>query len=148
MESLFLLALGLSGYSDIFPMKRSTASIIGFLVAPLVPVVVMGALDPPHIQWSVLYFAIAAIVYANALATMLMVGVPTYFLFRRWSLIQWWSVPIVGFVVGGCVGYLYRLPFRQTPTESALIQGGCCALAGFVFWLIWRIGHASEIHRS
>jgi hypothetical protein len=33
----------------------------------------MGALDPPHIQWLGLYFAIAAIIYVNALATMLMV---------------------------------------------------------------------------
>lgn len=122
-------------------MKQSTSTITGVFVAPLVPVVVMGALDPPRAQWLGLYFGIAAIVYVYALATMLMVGVPAYLLFKRWGLVQWWSVPIVGFAVGACVGYFFRLPFRSVPKESALVQGIACALAGFVFWLIWRKGH-------
>jgi hypothetical protein len=126
-------------------MKQKTATIAGFLLAPMVPVVVMCALDPPRAQWLSLYFLIAAIIYFNAMAIMLVVGAPVYLLFKRWSLIKWWSVPIVGFAVGAWVGHLYRLPFRPTVMASVLIQGGACALAGLVFWLIWRMGRSSTV---
>jgi hypothetical protein len=126
-------------------MKQSTATIIGFVVSPLVPVVFMCSADPPKVGWLALYFLIASAIYLEALVYMLIVGVPAYFLFQKWKLFRWWSVALVGFATGFFAGYIYRLPQRSTPTGSGLVQGGACAVAGVVFWLIWRLGRTPKI---
>jgi hypothetical protein len=129
-------------------IKRSTAVVLGFIVAPIVPVIVLCAINPPTAQNFGMYLAIAAIVYVNACFFMLVLGTPTYLLFKRWGLMHWWTIMPAGFVVGAWVGYVYRLPFYPSPFQSGFVQGAACGVAGFVFWLIWRMGtdSAPQLH--
>jgi len=119
----------------------STSTVAGFVIAPLVPVTIMGAINPPTGQHDLgLFFLIAAIIYVNAGVFMLIFGIPTYLLLRRWGVMRWWSVAMVGLAVGAFVGGVYRLPFYPSCGQSVLIQGFACALAGIAFWLVWRLG--------
>lgn len=120
--------------------RRSTTTVLGFLIAPLVPVLVMGILSLPNNgSWGV-FFGIAAIVYVYACVLTLIIGFPAYHLFKRWNLMRWWTVSMVGLIAGVAVGYAYRLPFYPDRYQSGLVQGIACGLAGMVFWAIWRIG--------
>jgi len=120
--------------------KQSAATVLGFLIAPLVPVLVMGILSLPYTGPWVVFFGMGAIVYVYACVFMLIIGFPTYHLFKKWNLMRWWAVSMVGLITGAVVGYAYRLPFYPERYQSGLVQGIGCGLAGIVFWSIWRIG--------
>jgi hypothetical protein len=53
---------------------------------------------------------------------------------------QWWSISVIGILVGGAIGYAYRLPSYPDRYQSSLVQGLGCGIAGIVFWMIWRWG--------
>ena len=84
--------------------------------------------------------------YPWALAATLICGVPAFLLLRRFHLVAWWSASLAGFLVG--VGVLLFIPPRIPPFKgllpAAIAWGGIGAFSGFVFWLIWRKGKASE----
>lgn len=120
--------------------KESKATVLAFLIAPLVPVVAMGIMSLPNTgSWEV-FLGIAAIVYINVCVFTLIIGFPTYHLLKKKNLVRWWVVSLVGLTAGAVVGYAYRLPFYPDRYQSGLAQGVGCGLAGIVFWAIWRTG--------
>jgi hypothetical protein len=127
-------------------MKRSTATALGFAIAALVPIVTMSPIDPPVANDLGTYLVIVGIIYFWILGYMLIVGLPTYFLFKRWNLIRWWTLMLVGLLMGTLVGYVFKFPLLKSPVDSALIQGPSCSLSGLVFWLIWRLGKVTDIN--
>ena len=123
--------------------KPAIATTFGFLAAPLVPVSLMGIASLPNNgPWSV-FFGIALIVYIYACIFMLIIGLPIYVALTNLKLMRWWMTSLIGLLVGGLVGYAYRLPFYPERYQSGLVQGIGCGLAGIVFWTIWRQGQAT-----
>lgn len=120
--------------------RQSIATLSGFLVAPLIPVVVMAVLSLPNKGPWVVFFEVMAIVYVGVAILMTIIGLPTFLLFKSRNLTRWWSFLLVGLFAGALVGYAYRLPFYPDRYQSGLVQGLACGLAGVVFWLIWRSG--------
>lgn len=126
-------------------INQSTATVLGFLIAPSVPVLLMGILSLPNTgPWGV-FFGVGAIVYVYACIFTLIIGSPTYCLFRKWSLMRWWAVSVVGVTSGAIVGYAYRLPFYPDRYQSGIVQGIGCGFAGLVFWSIWRMGRKKDL---
>lgn len=120
--------------------SQTTATIFGFLIAPLAPVSLMGIMSLPNNgPWSV-FFGVALIVYIYACIFMLIIGLPIYIALTKLNLMRWWAISMVGILVGGAIGYAYRLPFYPERYQSGLVQGLGCGIAGIVFWMIWRRG--------
>ena len=123
--------------------RARIATVLAFIIAPVVPVAVMGSLTPPQPGEWVTFFGIGAIVYFFAATYMLIVGLPAYHFFMKRNLMRWWTVPIVGIFAGTLIGCGYRVPFYPDRYQSGMIQGIGCGLAGLVFSVIWRLGQKS-----
>jgi uncharacterized membrane protein len=121
-------------------MKRRITTVLGFLIAPLVPVVVGTAISPPSKSADLgIFVVMGAIVYVYSCGLMAFFGVPAYLLLRRKNLVRWWSAMLVGLLVGTLMATVFRLP-NQPRIEDLLVMALTGALAGFVFWLIWSRG--------
>ena len=121
-------------------MKEIVSVGIGLFVASIIPPAIfsiVGALDG---QWRLsAIIGTIFITYPFSLLFVLMLGLPTFLALRPYGPGHWWSVAIVGLILGVVVGITLRLPgppdFRDVPTTGAL--GVASALA---FWMIWRWG--------
>ncbi|HJQ57959.1 MAG TPA: hypothetical protein VJ890_13700 [Vineibacter sp.] len=123
-------------------MKRDSATIIGFFVAPLTPPVILAVLSPmmgaPHI--SVLSsIGFGLISYGVSLAITLVFAVPLFLLLLRYSLVALWSILLVGFFIGALVGAIFSM-FGGVKIYAILMLGGIGVASAFSFWLIWRLG--------
>lgn len=121
-------------------MKRRTATVLGFLIVPLVPGVVGTALDPPSKVADLALFALmCAVVYIYSFILMTLFAVPAYLILRKNNLVQWWSSLLIGLALGCLMGIIFRLP-NQPQIGDIFRMGFMGASAGFVFWLIWSRG--------
>lgn len=121
-------------------MKRGTTTVLGFLIAPLVPVVVGIALGPPSKAADLgLFVVMGTFVYIYSFILMALFGVPAYFLLRRINLVRWWSALLTGLALGCLMGTIFRLP-NQPQIGDIFTMAFMGASAGFVFWLIWSRG--------
>ena len=81
-------------------MRRGTAIALGFLIAPLLPVIVGAAISPPFQSADFgLVVVMAVIVYVYSFGLTVIFGVPAYVLLSRKNLVRWWSVLLVGLLV-------------------------------------------------
>ena len=121
-------------------MKQTTATVLGFCIASVVPAAwlsltapLSGVLDVHSVvgTFIVLYFF-------SALATILF-GVPSFLLLRRWGRINWWSVLATGLCLGAIVAVVIRLPNRLD-VHDLFTMAPLAAVSAFAFWLIWRTG--------
>lgn len=121
-------------------MKRLTATTLGFLVAPLAPVIVGFVITPPRgIKDLGLFLGLGAVVYIYAGCFIALFGVPAYLLCNRWHLVRWWSAMLAGLLVGSLSGAIFRLP--NSPQISDLLRMASSGMfAGLLFWLVWRRG--------
>jgi len=121
-------------------MKRSMTTLLGFLVAPLVPVFVGVARAPPSKSADLGVFVVmGVIVYCYSCFLTALFGVPIYLLLDRKRLVRWWSAMLTGLFVGCLIAVLLRLPHPALIADF-LVQAPTGALAGIVFWLIWSRG--------
>jgi hypothetical protein len=129
-------------------VKELPASIIGFLVAPIVPALGAGLTTPivgtsPSAKVVIALFPIA---YEISFVAILVVGVPLFLIGRRLRLIRWWTALITGLVAGVVVALVFQWDLlTDVPTEplnvqpaTLLLYGTEGALAAFLFWLVWR----------
>jgi hypothetical protein len=118
-------------------MKRRTSTILAFLGTPIIPSLFFGAgmalnmfndpvLSFTYVPLFYLYFSIITVV----------VVFPAYLIGRKLNLITWWSVLIIGALVGAALS----LVERQFDPTRVLAFCGLGLLSSLTFWLIWRTG--------
>lgn len=74
--------------------------------------------------------------YLYALVIMMFTALPAYFIGRHFNLIRWWSVLLVGVLIGAAVSLvLTTVNFAEFFTFC-----GLGFLSSLTFWLIWRKG--------
>src|SRR4051812_48669942 len=120
-------------------MKESTAAIAGFLVAAVPPALLLGITTPitregPDLLSVIGLFPIG---YAFSILFAGVLGVPAFFLARRFRLIRWWSTVTVGFGIGVGAAFIVKWPARVALGEllPLAITG---AMSGLIFWIIWE----------
>jgi hypothetical protein len=124
-------------------MRRLTAGIVGFLVAPLVPAIIfavknslVGPLDV------VARIEMVPLVYLPAVLVTAVFGLPVFLLLLRFKFIRWWTTFVAGLAIGALVGVIVESPNLQVP--EILFTAVTGSLAALAFWLIWRQGqHAN-----
>ena len=117
---------------------------VAFLAASLLPPIVMALSSPLSGKLSVQGFlGDVMLLYPFSLFAILVLGLPTFLLLRRFAPGRWWWVMPTGFALGMCVAVVIGLP--NFPRASGLLQMGLLgAGSALVFWLIWRRGQAGS----
>jgi hypothetical protein len=114
---------------------------LAFVVAPIVPALAISLKLYGRFESENL--VVFPLVYPMALTFTLLFGVPAFVFGERLDLIRWWSAPVAGSLIGllaamvltGAVGRVWFQP------EAFQLFAGSRAIAGSVFWLVWRFGH-------
>lgn len=121
-------------------MKPRTTTVLGFLIAPLVPIVVGSIVSPaPGPFEPYAYFAIGSIMYLYTCILMTLFALPVYLVLNAKRMVSWWAAVLAGCFIGALVASVVRLPYHPQLSEYIRwVPEG--ALAGLVFWLIWRMG--------
>lgn len=119
-------------------MKKTTAAITGFLVASLVPPLIMVLLSPIRTGNSVFsHIGLLPIYFFFSVITTLFLGVPAFLLLHSLKAIRWWSTVAFGGVIGGLVGVVVRHP-SSAQLGDVLPPVFVGAAAALSFWLVWR----------
>lgn len=121
------------------------ATILGFLVASLVPVFVMSALSPAPKAINELgaYAVFALVVYLYSLSLSVLLGGPVFYLCNKLGLISWWICMVIGFIVGSIISIIYR-GYEYIQLMDFLTMALTGAVAGIVFWLVWKKGQPTQ----
>ena len=117
-------------------MRKPIATIIGFLVAPLIAaiaLVVIGAAESGYDLLDMSALLWAGVYYCYTIGAALFIGLPTYLLLAYFNKVTWWSAILVGMFSGAVMSVIFLPPNLLIP-----VIGG---VAGLSFWLIWRRGH-------
>lgn len=134
--------------------RRVALLAAGFLVAPLVPALVLAAASPglgvePGNLASVL--PVAAFLYLPALLFTSLLGIPVFIALWFSKLIRWWSAAISGFA-GGVLLSLIVTDFRwmkngwpMSDLPGLAAWGLCAAASGLIIWLSWKAGSARRL---
>ncbi len=105
------MAMATAGPGD---RRARIATVLAFIIAPMVPVAVMGGLTPPQPGQWVTSFGIGVIVYFFAGIYMLIIGLPAYHILMKGNLMRWWTVPVLGALAGRSLDTRVACPFIQT----------------------------------
>jgi hypothetical protein len=121
-------------------MKKTTATIIGFLVSPLIAAILGILITPLGANQEVASrLGLLPIFYFFSILATLTFGVPIFFLLSYLKAISWWSALGAGVVIGILVAVVLRLPdIVQIRDFMSMIPMGVASALGF--WLIWRRG--------
>lgn len=127
-------------------MKKITATVLGFVVAPLIPSI-YGALATPITRNFDLFTQLPLIpaFYGYALLFTIVFGVPAFLLIQYFHLVRWWTAFVGGVLIGAIVLVVVHLP--GTPDARDFME--TCPLggvSGFVFWLVWKCGREPDNH--
>jgi hypothetical protein len=110
--------------------------ILGFLAAAVFPTVMLAVLEALTTSYdlaTVLVFSVLA--FPVAATAVVMLGVPTFLVLRRFAPGQWWMPLVAGLILG--MPLLLVLP-GQLSLKTALTFVPLTALSALVFWLVWR----------
>ena len=121
-------------------MKAATATVLGFVVAPVVPVVVGGLLTPTWGDFDLVgLVALGAIAYCASLLYTAFLGIPLFVFLQLRGRINILSCVASGLLIGAIVAITVALP-NWAHAEDLVVKALTGAAAGFLFWLIWSRG--------
>lgn len=119
-------------------MRKILYCFLGFVAAPLFPAAYFSIVYP--ISGNRDYVSILgtfALGYMFAVAGVVFLGVPIFFLLNRLKLIRWWSAVCAGAFVG-VVLQLVITSGRSVDIDPLAMFALLGAIAGLVFWIFWR----------
>ncbi|MEX2200555.1 MAG: hypothetical protein WD711_04100 [Dongiaceae bacterium] len=118
-------------------MTGTSACAFGFLGASLVPPAVIALTAPVSGEVSVgLAVMTFLFILPQSIAAVIVLGLPTFLVLRRYAPWRWWWVLIVGFLLGLPVAIAIYLPAAPA-LRSCLYYGLIGAASAVTFWLIW-----------
>jgi hypothetical protein len=118
-------------------MRTTTAAIVGFVAASLVPALVFSLLSPiaGRFDWEIALRGFPIFFFFSLLLTAVL-GVPAFLVLLALKLVRWWSALAAGLVIGGLIALL--LGFPNAPQLNTLVgMGGTGAAGALAFWVVW-----------
>jgi len=134
------------------PLKRLTATILGFLAAPVVPAFVFTVefiITDIAAYGNIYSLGMMAVFYYFSLIFTVLFAVPLALIANYFGITQWWVAVSGGLIIGILTDLIVELPriyflisdYLLNSIEGLLTYGATGALSGFVFWLIWQRGN-------
>lgn len=119
-------------------MRRLTAAVLGFVVAPLISALVLSATTRLFAPLDVVgrIGMVPVFYYFSAGATILL-GLPAFLLFLHFKIIRWWSILGSGLAIGALMGVIVGAQ-NGAQVPDALLMATAGAASALGFWLIWR----------
>jgi hypothetical protein len=134
-------------------LKRTTATILGFFVAPMIPAFVGTAWGMALFGVHLESFLAFPLYYAGALAVTALLAVPLALLANYLGITRWWAAVAGGLLITILVDFIinwhgilasFSSDMLYHIIEWRMIMGSIGAVSGFVFWFIWRQGCRSS----
>ena len=122
-------------------MTRTTATVLGFVLAPILPGVIF-LIGSPLLREGADFTSLlqaTLLSYFFSAGFTIFIGIPMFVLLWKLDLINWWSVLTAGFVIGGLVAVILQLPGLHG-IEDIPAMGLVGSSTTFLFWLIRRLG--------
>jgi hypothetical protein len=121
-------------------LRRLTAAVLGFVVAPLISALVLSAttrlFEPLDI---VARIGMMPVFYYFSAGATILLGLPAFLLFLHFNIIRWWSVLGSGLAIGVLMGLVVGAQNgAQIPDVLLMATAGAASALGF--WLIWEQG--------
>lgn len=126
-------------------MKKSTAAITGFLVAPLISSLLAALLTRTTrsgIPDPIVVLGLIPILYSASICVVAVLGLPSFLILNRFRLVSLFSSLVTGLLIGVLVAMVVTLPNSVT-FHDASVMGFVGALSAFSFWQIWKHGRDS-----
>jgi hypothetical protein len=121
-------------------MRKPVATLLGFLVAPLIASLLGAALTPTGRTFDfVAVLGLVPFLYIFTSLATLLVGLPMFLLLLRFGRVTPLTSATVGAFVGLVVTTVLRLP-NLPSARDVLVLGTIGAVSALGFWAIWRIG--------
>ncbi|MEJ2362541.1 MAG: hypothetical protein P8Z75_14205 [Gammaproteobacteria bacterium] len=119
---------------------KNTATLIAFVLAPLVSALLYPFTSPAFHDMDIIDFGVSVTLFYFfcSLAT-LVAGMPLYFILRRFNLVRWWTATTCGIVIGAIVAVLVSLN-NPVHDKSLVFFASVGAITGFCFWLFRYLG--------
>ena len=119
-------------------MRRTTAAVVGFLVASLIPALLFSVLSPVSGGTDIIaMLRLLPGFYVFSLLATVVLAVPVFLLFLRFRLVRWWSVLGAGFGIGALIGFIVRSP-NPVQIRDVLVMSLTGVAAALGFWLVWN----------
>jgi hypothetical protein len=122
-------------------MSSTKATVLAFLVAPVLPAVVLATISPSLTDGKlgpILGFVL--VFYWFALMASLLIGGPVFWVLRKYNLVSVWTAVPSGALVGVLV--LVLISPTSPEWEFAALYSSMGAASALAFWLLWRLGRA------
>jgi hypothetical protein len=117
---------------------------LAFLLAPGIPALTLPYLTPIFSEPGTSRYGPGEIVffYVASLHFGTLVGLPSFLILRKLRLVRWWSAALTGAGIGGGVALIFA--GLGIPAAFLAVWAGSGAVAGFVFWIVLRVGGVFE----
>src|SRR5690606_38196977 len=125
-------------------MKKSTAAMLSFVVAPLIASAIGSALTPIHRTFDLIAFlALIPFLYVPSCIATIFFGVTVFLLLLRLGLVNLFTSLCGGAFVGMMVAAIIHLPRlprlpRLPSAGNILVLVSIGAVSALGFWLVWR----------
>lgn len=123
---------------------NSRYAVIALLVAPAIAA--FGLAVSAYVQGDAVVNSPAKLLpstlifYSYAFAATLLLGLPSFLVFRRLKLVRWWSSIMSGVVIGLIAKIAVDPSGTGLGSSALVIWGGLGGLSALVFWLVWLLG--------
>lgn len=123
-------------------MSQTRATVLGFLAASILPAAYLAVAAPLGGQRNLLsiFGSFFVLYYFSFLATGLL-GVPAFLALNKYKLVAWWSAIGTGLLVGP-LALVIATSLRSSNPENLLRFSAIGGIAGFAFWIFWRLGRS------
>lgn len=133
-------------------MKQRASVVYGLLASSFVAAVGMLIISPgltgKNPSFGIILIWIGLFYFVSVVVAFLF-GLSAFLLFHHFNLVRWWSAVGTGLTIGGGFFLLsspqHSIGFADIFSLSLISIGG---LAGFTFWLVWRLVNASKRNAS
>ena len=125
-------------------MTPAKATVLAFLVAPVLPAVVLAILSTDLTDGELgPTLGFVFVFYWYALTASILIGGPLFWLVSRYASVSWWSAVPSGLLAGVIVWLLLGGNEPEWSSETTIYScvGAASALS---FWLVWRLGHRAS----
>jgi hypothetical protein len=121
-------------------MRKGVATIVGFVVASIIPAAAVSIITPlGEVRSLGSIAATFAVTYHFSALFTVGLGLPVFLCLRRFGPGNWRIVLAVGALLGALVAVALRLPNHPDPYDLIFTMP-LAAASALAFWLIWRRG--------
>ena len=123
-------------------MTQNQATALGLFAAATVTPIFYAFFVPLGGKFDLgLVLITLTMIYWISLTAIAVLGFPAFIVLKRYKLVKWWSAIGVG-LIAGPLAVIGVVQISSTNFEELLKFSVLGGIAGFAFWIFWRLGRS------